>query len=495
MASSLSKTLHGIGWGGLSTVVNVLFQLVFMAVMARLLDPVHFGLIAIANVMLRFLTYFAQLGVGPALIQKPELTDGDVRAALSVSLGISALCTIAAIFAAPFIADYFVMPMLEPVIQALSVNFLLGGLTAVSMSLLRREMRFKHVAIIESIAYVLGYGLVGITLAYLDFGVWALVGAVLSQSTLSASLAYLFSRHEFGWRHHKQQRAHFFSFGARYSLIGFIEFLSGSLDALIVGKFFGTAAAGIYGRASLLTQLPVQQPANIITRALFPVISRLGDQRQIASLQISVLVLGSYAFAISLGMIAAAPDIVRVLLGDKWLEAIPILQILALAVAPQYLAHLVGVTLDAMGALKPKLRIQAGVLALQVVAFALLLPYGVLGVAGAMVLAEWTRFVLMGGLVVRLLHPPMREFRLILSIVLITGLGSFGMIWLAAHALPAEVPRWLHLLLEIAAGGVALLGVAWISRKALGQLPVVGELAQRLPRLGRLIPISPLPKS
>ncbi len=492
MVNSFSKTLHGIGWGGLSTGVNVLFQLVFMAVMARLLNPVDFGLIAIANVMLRFLTYFAQLGVGPALIQKPQLTDGDVRAALSVSLSISGLCTGIAVIAAPFIASYFVMPMLAAVIQALSINFLLGGLSAVSLSLLCREMRFRQIAIIESSAYVLGYGLVGITLAYLGFGVWALVGAVLSQSTLSASLAYLFSRHEFGWRHHKQQRAHFFEFGARYSLIGFIEFLSGSLDALIVGKFFGTAAAGIYGRASLLTNLPVQQPANIITRALFPVISRLGGERQIASLQISALVLGSYAFAVALGMIAAAPDIVRVLLGDKWLEAIPIVQILALAVAPQYLSHLVGVTLDAMGALKPKLRIQAGVLALQIAAFALLLPYGVLGIAGAIVVAEWTRFILMAGLIVRLLRPPVHEFRLILSIVLLAGLGSFDMIWLTAHTLPAEVPAWLHLLLEIIAGGVALASVSWISRKALGRLPVVGELTRRLPHLGRFIPVSSL---
>lgn len=494
MSSSLSKTINGIGWGGLSTGVNVLFQLVFMAVMARLLDPVHFGLIAIANVMLRFLTYFAQLGVGPALIQKPELLDGDIRAALSVSLGISALCTAVAILAAPFIADYFAMPPLALVIQALSVNFLLGGLSAVSLSLLRREMRFKNIAIIESSAYVLGYGLVGITLAYFDFGVWALVGAVLSQSTLSAALAYLFSRHEFGWRHKKHQRDHFFKFGARYSVIGFIEFLSGSLDALIIGKIFGTAAAGIYGRASLLTNLPVQQPANIITRALFPVISRLGEQRQIASLQISMLVLGSYAFAISLGMIAAAPDIVSVLLGDKWLAAIPVVQLLALAVAPQYLSHLAGVTLDAMGALKPKLHIQAGVLVLQVAAFVLLLPYGVLGIAGAMVLAEWVRFFLMAGLIHRLLTPSVREFRLILSIGLLAGLIAFAMIWLAAHSLPAEMPRWSHLLLEIIAGCISLLGVAWFNRKALGHLPVVGELAQRIPGLGRLIPASALQK-
>lgn len=495
MSSLLSKTIYGIGWGGLSIGVNILFQLVFMAVMARLLDPVHFGLIAIANVMLRFLTYFAQLGVGPALIQKTELVDGDVRAALSVSLSISVLCMVIAIIAAPFITEYFVMPMLAPVIQALSVNFLLGGLSAVSMSLLRREMRFKYIAIIESSAYIVGYGFIGITLAYLGFGVWALVGAVLSQSMLNAFLAYLFSRHEFGWRHQKKQRVHFFKFGARYSLIGFIEFLSGSLDALIIGKIFGSATAGIYGRASLLSNLPVQQPANIITRALFPVISRLGDQRQIASLQISILMLGSYALAISWGMIAAAPDIVRVLLGEKWLEAVPILQILALAVTPQYMAHLIGVTLDAMGALKAKLRIQAGVLVLQIVAFFLLLPYGVLGIAGAMVLAEWTRCILMAGLIVRLLHPPMHEFRLILSIVLLSGLGSFGMIWIAANGLPSSMPRWLHLFIEIIAGGIALVSVSWVSRKALGGLPIIGELTQRLPHLGRFIPTSTLKKS
>lgn len=234
----------------------------------------------------------------------------------------------------------------------------------------------------------------------------------------------------------------------------------------------------------------MQQPANIITRALFPVISRLGGQRQIASLQVSTLVLGSYAFAITWGMIAAAPDIVRVLLGDKWLEAIPILQLLALAVGPQYLSHLVGVTLDAMGELKSKLYIQAGVLVLQIAAFVMLLPYGVLGIAGAIVLAEWVRFILMAGLIVRLLHPPMNDFRLIFSIVLLAGLSASGLIWLAAHALPGAVPGVVHLLLEIAAGGIALMGVAWFSRGLLGRLPVVGELAQRLPRFGRFVSIT-----
>lgn len=487
MASSLTKILHGIGWGGLSTGVNVLFQLVFMAIMARLLDPTTFGLIAIANVMLRFLTYFAQLGIGPGLIQKPKLMDGDLGAALCVSLSISAFCAVISIMAAPFIADYFVMPQLAPVIQALSANFLLAGLSVVSLSMLRREMRFKHIAIIESSAYVLGYGFVGIALAYFGFGIWALVGAVLSQSALTAALSYIFSRHEFGLRHHKQQREHFVQFGARYSLIGFIEFLSGSLDSLIIGKFFGTSAAGLYGRASLLIQLPVQQPANIFTRVLFPFISRLAGERQIAILHISSLVLGSYAMAVSMGMFVAAPDIVKILLGDKWLEAIPIAQILALAIAPQYLTHLIGMILDAMGELKPKIRIQGGVLAFQIVAFALLLPCGVQGIAIVIVLAELVRFVLMARLIYRLLQPSMLEFRIVFSVILLAGSASFIMIWVAAYGLPAELPRWLILLIEIISGGLALVGTFWVRRKAVGRLPFISELAQDLPYLGRLI--------
>jgi O-antigen/teichoic acid export membrane protein len=494
MKSSLKQTMHGAGWGGVSTSTNILFQLVFMAIMARLLTPADFGLIAIANVMLRFLVYFAQLGVGPALIQKPELSDGDIRAALFVSMSISAFCMLVAIFSAPLIAHFFSMPTLSPIIQALSVTFVLGGLSTVSLSLLRREMRFKQLAIIESSAYILGYGLVGIVMAYTNFGVWALVGAVLSQSVINVGLGYSFSRHEFGWRHKKPQRVHFFQFGARYSVIGFIEFLSGSLDALIVGKLFGTAAAGIYGRASLLANLPVQQPANILTRTLFPVISRLNNERQIFSLQISVLLVGSYAFAISLGMIAAAPDIVSVLLGNKWLQAVLILQVVVLTVAPRCLSHLIGVTLDAMGALKSKLRIQSSVLLILIVAFVLLSRYGVLGIAAAIVLAEWLRFVLMASLVVQLLHPPIREVRLILSVVACAGLTSFVLIWLAANALPYDTPSWLHLLAEILAGAIALLMVAWVGRKAIAQLPVVRELALRIPQLQRLIPVSSVEK-
>lgn len=493
--TALSRTVSGMRWGTLSTGVNVLFQIGFMAVMARLLSPADFGLLAIANVVLRFLSYFAQLGVSPALIQKSHLEDGDVRAALSVSLGISALCVLLAVGFAPLAQTYFSMPVLEEVIQALSLSFLLTGASAVSMGLLRREMNFKKIALIESASYVFGYGLVGVLLALANFGVWALVGAALSQAGMTTLFSYLVVRHEVAFRHRREQRMYFFKFGSRYSLIGFIEFLCSSLDAMVIGKLFGAGPAGLYSRAFLLVHLPVQQPANLLTKVLFPVISRLGIQRQADSLQISMLLVGSYAFSVSFGMIPAAHDLITVLLGDQWVEAVPLLQVLAFAVGPVYVSHVMGTTLDAMGALKPKLRIQATKLVVLILLLLALADKGPIGVVYAVVLSEWFGFLLVAGLTFSKLGAPAREWGLILGIAVTSGLATFASVWLAAWLMPEVTSSWLRLLCEVSSGAIALVVVAWLSRGALAGLPVIGELSQRLPRLGRFIPVSPPQKS
>ncbi|NDP47676.1 MAG: oligosaccharide flippase family protein, partial [Sulfuriferula multivorans] len=268
-----------------------------------------------------------------------------------------------------------------------------------------------------------------------------------------------------------------------------------SLDAMVIGKLFGAGPAGLYSRAFLLAHLPVQQPANLLTKVLFPVVSRLGIQRQADSLQISMLLVGSYAFAVSFGMIPAARDLITVLLGDQWVEAVPLLQILALAVGPVYVAHVMGTTLDAMGALKPKLRIQATKLAVLILLLLALADKGTMGVVYAVVLSEWFGFLLIAGFIFRKLSTPAREWGLILGIVIASGFATYACVWLATWLIPEVTPHWVRLLGEVSSGAIALAGVAWLSRGALAGLPVIGELSQRLPRLGRFIPVSPLQKS
>ncbi|WP_081733808.1 lipopolysaccharide biosynthesis protein [Methylomonas sp. 11b] len=489
--SKIKSLVSGIGWGTFSTVTVVGFQLVFMAIMARLLEPANFGLVAIANVSLRFFGYFAQMGTAPALIQKPKLEDGDIAAALTVSLGISCLFFGVVQIATPYIEVFFQMDGLGLVIRGLSINFIIGGFSAVSMGLLRRDTAFRAISIIEIVSYVFGYGLVGIGAAYHGLGVWALVAAFMTQSTLTAIFSYAVKRHSLSLRHTAAQRRHFFSYGGRYSLIGFTEFLSSNLDALLIGKLLGAAPAGYYNRALLLANLPVQQPANILTKVLFPIMSSVSDQhdKQIISLQLSTLLVGSYAFAVGSGIFVSAPDIVKVLLGSKWLDSIPILEMLSWSVGPLYISHVAGVTLDSMNKLRIKLRIQVTMLVFLVALMLWLAPTGrALDIATAVVVTEWVRVGVMAIKLTRVLRIPVRDVALISVCIVIIALASGAMIQLIIHLIGSSFNIQIRLVAEIFAGGAGLLFGAFIVRYIAVHLSAIRFLAGRSGVFSKFLP-------
>ena len=489
--SKLNKLAFGVGWGTVSVSTVTALQLVFMAVMARLLDPAHFGLVAIANVSLRFFSYFAQMGIAPALIQKPTLEDGDIRAALALSLGISTFFFLLAFGSASLIEQYFEMAGLGAVTQVLALNFIISGFSSVSLGLMRRNGHFRAIAIIEIISYVGGYGLVGLTAANAGMGVWALVAAFMAQTTLSAVLSYAVIRYPLGLRHTATQRSHFLHYGGRYSVIGFIEFLSSNIDALLVGKLLGAASAGFYSRAVLLANLPVQQPANVLTSVLFPIMSSVGNQhdKQSVSLQLSTLLVGSYAFAAGAGICAAAPDIVKVLLGDKWLDTIPVLQLLAWSVGPLYVSHVAGVTLDSMNQLSVKLKIQFALLVLLAVLFALFAPSGsATAIAMAVVVTEWVRMIVLSLILVRLLKIPMREAGLIVVCVATIAVCSGLSILVVFQTLHVGTSSFIRLGVEMLAGATGLLMGLLVVRTLAARLPAVRFLAVRVPHFAKLLP-------
>jgi lipopolysaccharide exporter len=489
--SKLKKLASGVGWGTFSTIAVTGFQLVFMAVMARLLEPADFGLVAIANVSLRFFSYFAQMGTAPALIQKPKLEEGDIAAALTVSLGISSLFFGLALIAAPLFEIFFQMSGLGAVIKVLSINFIIGGFSSVSVGLMQRNTAFRALAIIETVSYVVGYGIVGLGAAYHDMDVWALVAAFMTQTTLTAILNYAVVRHPLSFRHSAAQRRHFFSYGGRYSVIGFIEFLAANLDALVVGKIFGASPAGFYSRASLLANLPVQQPSNILTKALFPIMSSVGNQhdKQIMGLQLSVLLVGSYAFAVSAGIYVAAPDIIKVLLGNKWLDAIPVLEMLSWSVGPAYTSHVAGVTLDSMNKLRAKLHIQLAMFILIIALLLLAVPSGrVVDIAAAVVIMEWVRVSTLLIKLTRILRIPFREILLITLSIAIIALSTGLIIWSVSEIIEPTLSSLIRLGAEILAGTIGLLLGFLITRYIAVRLPAICFLAERAPIFSKFFP-------
>jgi O-antigen/teichoic acid export membrane protein len=320
-----SRALSGLRWNYTATVINALMQIGYTAVMGRVLEPRAFGLVALAGFALRFGSYFARMGVGSALIQRREVSRTDIRAGFTL---------------------------------------VAGGLTATAESLLRRQLRFRTLAVNSLISYVVGYFGVGFTAAWMGAGVYSLVAATLAQSVLLAVLHYAAVRHPvtpvLRWGPYRE----LYGFGARVSVISFLEFLGGDLDTFAVGRFAGTALLGQYNRAFLLVNLPLQQLTTALTKVLFPAFSRMQDDRpRLRRLYgSSIGVAAAILVPTCTGLAVAADEVVAVVLGPQWERAATLLPVLAIAASFSLLSHLAGVLCEATAELTRKLALQAGYL-------------------------------------------------------------------------------------------------------------------------------------
>jgi lipopolysaccharide exporter len=390
-----SKTFRGLNWTYLSTIVNSVLQIGFTAVLARLLDPAAFGLVAMAGIILRFGGYFAQMGVGSALIQRETLTDEDVRAAFTSSALLGLVFAGLTCVLAPLGLYIFDSPHVVPVIRAMGFSFLLTGLSTTALSMLKRRLNFRSLAIIEISSYVLGYGAVGILLALMGLGVWSLVVASLSQAGLVVVLAYLFVRHSVSPSLHLPTHKKLISFGGRLSVISFLEFIGFNVDTLVIGRTWGASSLGIYTRSFALVNLPVQYIATAIPKVLFPSFSQVQKEpdRLRNAYYTGQMLVALVALPLSFAMIPAAKEIVLTLLGSQWVSGVIILQILAVLVPFNMGTILPGVVCDSTGRLNPKFFLQFAFVALVILLIGLVYRYGVQAIAMTVVVANIIRFL------------------------------------------------------------------------------------------------------
>jgi O-antigen/teichoic acid export membrane protein len=453
------QILSGLGWSTFATAVSAACQLVFMAVLARLLDPAAFGLMAMAAIALRFAGYFAQLGFAQALIQRPRLEPADTAAALAMALALGTLMYLAMVIAAPLFAAAFRAPELAGLIDVLGLSLLLSPVASLPLALLRREARFKRVNAIEVAGYIMGYGGVGVACALNGSGVWSLVAATLGQQALVLVLGFMATHYPLAWPVPRAAFRQLWNFGTRYSLIGFLEFLAGNVETLIVGRLLGKAELGLFNRASTLTNLPVELGVTAVNKVLFPALSGLQHDRQRLAdgFQILLLGVGLFGSALACGVAAGAPDVVALLLGAKWGGIVPLVEIVAFGVPMTFLYVACGVTLDSLAALGPKLRLQTALLAVKVALVLGCVRWGLAGVALAIVLTEALRLAAGLALVARLLALPLARLAGPLLLFAATG----GAVWCAvagamATGLATGVPLAGRVAFETLAGGATL---------------------------------------
>lgn len=483
------QIIRGVGWSSLATAINMIAQFGFLALLARLLEPGTFGVMAMATIAVRFATYFAQAGAAQTLVQQPDLQRPWMQAAFWLSLAVSLGLYLALALLAPWIAHFMATPELTQVLWWYGLMLPLSALGALPMALLRRGGRFAQASAIEVLSYLLGYGVTGSALALSGAGVWSLVCAGLAQQLLALILAFATVRYPLGGPVCLSTLRQVFAQGSRYSLIGFLEFVWGSADGVIIGRQFGQVALGLANRAQMLCNLPVEQAVGAATKVLFPALSAM--QREPARVADGFLLLllacGATSAALSAGLCAAAGDLVRLLLGPAWTDATPLVKVLAMSVPPIFLYVACGITLDSIGAIGPKLRLQAGLLVVKLLLLWWGSRHGLIGMAVAIVVSEWLRAVCGLHLVMRLLKVDAGQVAQALGMVLSVGLAVYLGVGLAGLAGDQSgLPLWARVSFEAALGLVTLgiLGVAslsqWTRFRPLRRFDAVSQHVDRL---------------
>lgn len=363
-----TASVRGSTWLLLSTVVTSVLQLISAGVLGRLLSPADFGVVAAAMLVIRIVYYFSQFGLGSAMVQKPELSDDDIRAGAWLATVVGAIATCIGVVAAPLLAGLLDQPGAVRVAQVLSVSFLVAGLATAPLALLRRNLRFRAVAALDVVSYAVGYLLVGLVAVLAGAGLWSLVFAALTQSAIQAVGAALLVRHPVAVRPPRGSVAPLARFGGKVSVIGLLEFCSLQIDTIGVARGRDAADLGQYTRGNLLAY-PVVQVSLVVTRVLGSAFARVSDPVRLRQAYSDALVLLATGSLVVAAVLAGGHDpLVSGLLGSQWSAAAGVLPWLAAASALQGLSQLPAVLCESRGALRPKLWITVVVVTVLVLA-------------------------------------------------------------------------------------------------------------------------------
>jgi O-antigen/teichoic acid export membrane protein len=310
--------------------VKFVLQFATMMVLARLLSPDDFGLQGMVGVVTGFLALFADAGLGMATIQRLEVTHEQTSTLFWINVAVGAVLTMLCTALAPLLVAFYHEPRLYWVVVVSGTAFMFNGVAAQHRALLQRSMRFVTQATIEVVSLALGSA-TGVVMGVLGFQYWSLVGMALLTSIVGA-IAVLFAVPWLpGPPRRRSDIRSMLHFGGLATLNGFVVFLAWNSEKLLLGRFWGSDALGLYGRAYQLVTMPVQQFNTAVTAVAFPALSRIQDDAD----RLARSFLKAYALLISLTVpitiISAlfADEIVGVVLGPKWMAAAPILRLLA----------------------------------------------------------------------------------------------------------------------------------------------------------------------
>lgn len=343
--SLTDKTVKGVGWNTIDRIANYGIGFIVGIILARLLSPEEYGLIGIITIFITLFNIILDSGLSIALIRKNGVTNTDYCTVFYTNLLLSFFLTALLFFLAPQISAFFKRPELIPYIQVMSFILIINALSITQQARLTKRIDFKTQTKISLISH-LSSGVIGISMAYLGFGVWALVAQQMSSRLLTTIFLWIYNkwvpRLIFSWNSFKG----LFGFSWKLLVAQILSAVSTQLYQAVIGKFYSPATLGQYTRARQYGNLASESIGNVILKVSLPVMSTIqnDDERLLRAFRSIIKSVMLITSILLIGMAACSKELIFVLIGEQWLPCVPMMRILCFSLM-LYPLHMVNINM------------------------------------------------------------------------------------------------------------------------------------------------------
>ncbi|ALE05153.1 hypothetical protein AL755_06115 [Arthrobacter sp. ERGS1:01] len=472
-ARGAAQTIGGQG-------VKVLIQLASVIVLARILSPADYGLLAMVAAIMGVADLFRDFGLSSAAVQAKTLSTHQRDNLFWLNTALGLVLTIIIFLAAPLVADIYHQPALIPITHALSLSFLINGISTQYRADLNRHLKFSRLALVDIIAAAVALG-AAITAATLGAGYWSLVVQQLVLAGVMMTLVMVAAK----WLPRRPRNVSMngmIRFGWHLVAIQMVTYVSYNTDAFVIGVRFGAGPLGLYNRAFQLLTMPLTQARSAASVVALPVLAKLQEEKDrfVEFVLHGQLALGYTLVTVMGGVAGVALPITALFLGGKWLALEPVMVLLAIAGAFQTLAFVGYWVYVSLGLTRPLLHYSMVESVVTIICIVVGSQGGIVGVAAGIAVAQALNWPASLWWLSRCSGLPMRRLYgsagRIMAVSIAVGLATHVVSLLMAHAQPiaAVGTAIVAALAVIALAGLVipavrrdLAGLAWISRRAL----------------------------
>lgn len=381
MGSIKEDTLKGTKWSAIERFFVQGIQFLLGLIMARLLSPSDYGTVGMLAIFYAVSQTFIDSGFSNALIRKVDRTEEDFSTVFYVNVGIAIVCYCVLFSIAPWVADFFGIQILCPILRVQSVNLIINSLMGVQVAQLTINIDFKALAKRAMFATLIS-GITGVILAYAGFGVWALV----YQSILSAIINLIFIWVYCRWypkkRFSSKSFNELFGYGSKLLASGLLHTIYMNLTTLIIGKYFSSKDLGFYTRGTQLAQFPCNNINSVLQRVTFPILAKIQneDEHLIRVYRKYICMTSMIIFFVCTLLAALGNPVIIFLLTDKWTDAIIYLQIFSFAIMFDHICSINLNLLQVKGRSDLFLRLEIIKKTISVAILFASIPFGVIGI-------------------------------------------------------------------------------------------------------------------